>query len=203
MSRVDAGGKAPRTLTNHVPQISSPFRSIDVTSLRSTIRSRSLDRSNDDRQVVLNSEANAKENGSKNLTKTCPRLGKTVADLLRTPNHRKHMPAKVARFIGRDIRLPVCQSKNRITGRNQVVPGPVLPKALESARAEHFFGCSSLLQFGYGTWTDVLEGNCPRSHRRQDLMLLICVHSSRNSVRFRGMGGSGTRSRPHGKASRF
>jgi hypothetical protein len=72
MSRVDAGGKAPRTLTNHVPQNFLTVRSIDVTSLRSTIRSRSLDRSSDDRQVVLNSEANAKENGSKNLTKTCP-----------------------------------------------------------------------------------------------------------------------------------
>src|SRR5882757_7087830 len=27
---------------------------------------------------------------------------------------------------------------------------------------QQFVGCSSLVQFGYGTWTDVLEGNCLR-----------------------------------------
>jgi hypothetical protein len=51
-------------------------------------------------------------------------------------------------------------NQNAITDGNQAARGRFCRKP-SIPWTEHFFGCSSLLQFGYGTWADVLEGKSP------------------------------------------
>jgi hypothetical protein len=86
---------------------------------------------------------------------------------------RQHPPVEATWFIDDGIRFPRYAKTRLASPARQVLRGSDFPKVLESAWAEQFSGCSSLVQFGYGTWTDVLERNRPQRHRRQDFMLSI------------------------------